>query len=121
MLNLAQKASDAVQNALLADLPDVVVATPKRADVHLQNSGLDLANLATLVIDEADLILSYEYGSDVESISRAAPNGVQTILMSATLTSDVDTLKGLFCKDPAILALDETEGDDNPITQYVVK
>lgn len=41
--------------------------------------------------------------------------------MSATLTTEVETLKGLFCRNPAILTLEETEEEGEGITQYVVK
>jgi ATP-dependent RNA helicase DDX56/DBP9 len=49
------------------------------------------------------------------------PKGVQTILMSATLTTEVDTVKGLFNLDPVLLKLDEKEDDGQGVTQYVVK
>jgi ATP-dependent RNA helicase DDX56/DBP9 len=41
--------------------------------------------------------------------------------MSATLATDVDTLKGLFCKDPATLKLEEKDEEGEGVTQYVVK
>ncbi|KAL1386000.1 P-loop containing nucleoside triphosphate hydrolase protein [Phyllosticta capitalensis] len=41
--------------------------------------------------------------------------------MSATLSSDVDDLKGLFCRDPVLLELDEEEEDTNKLKQYIVK
>ncbi len=120
-LNLAQKISDAVQRSLLADSPDIVIATPARAYANLKSSALSLENLAYLVIDEADLVLSYGYDEDLQNVAKIMPKGVQTILMSATLSSDVDTLKGLFCRDPIILELDEEEDEGDGISQYVVK
>lgn len=41
--------------------------------------------------------------------------------MSATFTADVDTLKGLFCRNPAILKLDDGQEDGEGISQYVVR
>jgi ATP-dependent RNA helicase DDX56/DBP9 len=49
------------------------------------------------------------------------PKGVQTILMSATLTSEVDTLKGLFCRDPVVLKMEESEEEGAGVSQFVVK
>ena len=121
MINLTQKVSDAVQRSLLADSPDIVAATPARASVNLNSSSLSLENLAYLVIDEADLVLSYGYDDDLRNIAKIIPKGVQTILMSATLTNEVETLKGLFCRNPAILQLEEAEKDSEGIAQYVVK
>jgi ATP-dependent RNA helicase DDX56/DBP9 len=49
------------------------------------------------------------------------PKGVQTMLMSATLTTEVDTLKGLFCRNPVVLELEEAEDEGEGVSQYVVK
>ena len=66
-------------------------------------------------------MLSYGYEDDLNGIAKIMPKGVQTILMSATLTTEVDTLKGLFCRDPAVLKLDEKEDEGEGVSQYVVK
>lgn len=120
-INLTQKVSDAVQRSLLADAPDIVVATPARAALNINTSALSLDNLTHLVIDEADLVLSYGYDEDLQNVAKTMRKGVQTILMSATLTSEVDTLKGLFCRDPTVLKLDEQNDEGEEISQYVVK
>ena len=41
--------------------------------------------------------------------------------MSATLTSEVETLKGLFCRDPVVLKLEEAEAEGEGVSQFVVK
>lgn len=120
-VNLTQQVSDAVQRALLADSPDIVIATPARASLNINTSALSLENLSHLVIDEADLVLSFGYDEDLQNVAKVIPKGVQTILMSATLTSEVDTLKGLFCRDPVILKLEEKETEGEGVSQYVVK
>ena len=120
-INLTQKVSDAVQRSLLANSPDIVIATPARASANLASSALSLDQLSHLVIDEADLVLSYGYDEDLQNVARIMPKGVQTILMSATLTTEVETLKGLFCRSPAILKLEEAENGGKGVTQYVVK
>ena len=121
VVNLTQKTPDSVQRSLLADLPDVVVSTPARASLNLSTSALSLQDLAHLVIDEADLVLSYGYEEDLQNVAKAIPCGVQTYLMSATLSTEVDTIKGLFCHDPVVLTLDETEKEDIGVSQYTVK
>ena len=120
-INLTQKTPDTVQRSLLAGLPDIVVTTPARAFLNLSTSAFSLQDLAHLVIDEADLVLSYGYEDDLQNIAKAIPSGVQTYLMSATLSTEVDTLKGLFCRDPVIFALDEAEDENTGVSQYVVK
>lgn len=120
-VNLTQKVSDAVQRAMLADFPDIVISTPARVLANVNSSALSLSNLTQLVIDEADLVLSYGYEDDMHTLSKALPRGVQTFLMSATLTAEVDTLKGLFCRSPVILKLNEKEDKGSGISQFVVR
>ncbi|KAL2256142.1 hypothetical protein VTK26DRAFT_2121 [Humicola hyalothermophila] len=123
---LTENVSDAVQRSLLlANVPDVVVATPARAWHCVGSSGaLDLARLQYLVLDEADLVLSYGYDEDMENIARALPkSGVQTVMMSATLSKELDTLQGIFrCRNPTVLDLEEEFGaEDEKLTQFYVK
>ena len=118
--NLADSSLDSVQRSLLADLPDIVLATPGRAHVHFSSGALDLSTLGYLVIDEADLVLSYGYENDLRSFSEALPERTQIFLMSATLAAEVETLKSQFCKDPLLLTIDDGE-EENPISQYIVK
>lgn len=106
---------------MLADCPDLVVSTPSRVLSNIGNSALSLDNLSHLVIDEADLVLSYGYDEDIQTLEKAIPRGVQTFLMSATLTAEVDTLKGLFCRSPVILKLDDKEEQGSEVSQFVVK
>ena len=48
------------QEAMLRDRPDVVVATPAGLVAHVRSGALDLRRtVETLVVDEADLILSF--------------------------------------------------------------
>ena len=65
--------------------------------------------------------MSYDGEEYLQQVSKAVPKGVQTILMSATLTSEVETVKGLFCRNPAVLKLDEAESEGEGVSQYVVK
>ena len=120
-VNLTHKVSETVQRSLLADLPDVVITTPARASSNIGSAALDLQNLSYLVIDEADLVLSYGYEDDLKLVSTSIPKGIQTLLMSATLTSEVGVLKGQFCKNPVILKLEEGDDDDQGAIQYVVR
>ncbi|KAI1082256.1 DEAD-domain-containing protein [Whalleya microplaca] len=118
---LSDKLPDAAQRAVLSDSPDIVVATPARAWHNIKNSALSVENLTHLVLDEADLVLSYGYDEDLQNVAASLPKGLQTTLMSATLTAEVDTLKGLFCRNPTILDLEEPEADRGGVSQYVVK
>ncbi|KAF2155768.1 putative ATP dependent RNA helicase [Myriangium duriaei CBS 260.36] len=119
--NVTRKEDEKVLRARLADAPDVVVATPGRANALVEAGVLDLEGLLGLVVDEADLVLSYGHDEDLKALANVVPRGVQTVLMSATLRAEVEELKTLFCNDPVVLELDETEKEDRNLKQYVVK
>lgn len=120
-VKLTDKVSDAVQRSLLSNSPDIVVSTPSRAWKNIASSALSLEKLTHLVLDEADLVLSYGYEEDLENVSKKLPKGVQTILMSATLTTEVNTLKGIFARNPVVLNLEEKDEEGEGVSQYVVK
>ncbi|KAJ4315515.1 ATP-dependent DNA/RNA helicase [Fusarium piperis] len=120
-VKLTDKVSNAVQRALLSNSPDIVISTPATAWHNVNSSALALDKLTHLVLDEADLVLSYGYSEDLENLSRSVPKGVQVMMMSATLTDEVDTLKGIFRRDPTLLDLKEKEAEGEGITQFVAK
>ncbi|POS84395.1 hypothetical protein EPUL_003539 [Erysiphe pulchra] len=119
-INISEKVSDAVLQSLLADCPDIVIATPSKALLALKKVWITLDRVTHLVVDEADLVLSYGYEDDLQSVAKILPKGVQTFLMSATLSSEVEILKELFCRNPTILKLDE-ENSSKSLSQFVVK
>lgn len=120
-VKLTDKLTDAVQRSLLSNNPDIVISTPSRAWTNVNSSALSLEKLSCLILDEADLMLSYGYDEDMDNLARSVPKGVQTIMMSATLSAEVDQLKGIFYRDPTLLDLEEPDADGEGITHYSVK
>ncbi|KAF5656949.1 atp-dependent rna helicase dbp9 [Fusarium heterosporum] len=120
-VKLTDKVSNAVQRALLSNSPDIVISTPSTAWQNVNSASLSIDKLTHLILDEADLVLSYGYSEDLENLSRVVPKGVQVMMMSATLTDEVDTLKGIFRRDPTLLDLKEKEAEGEGITQFVAK
>lgn len=112
-----------LQRTLLSDKPDIVIGTPSRSLTLLQSKTLCVTSLDSLVIDEADLILSYGHDEDIRQIFRGGflPQVFQSFLMSATMTEDVELLKGLVLRNPAILILEEGEDEAANLSQYAVK
>lgn len=87
VVNLAGSMAPQLQRPILAENPDIVVATPSKALAHLEAQNMVLRDsLEYLVIDEADLVLSFGYEEDVRKILTYLPKIYQTILMSATFT-----------------------------------
>ncbi|BGP09120.1 ATP-dependent DNA/RNA helicase [Rhodotorula toruloides] len=121
----AHAGGERVERMALADRPEIVVATPSRALAHLRSETLHLSHLDYLVIDEADLILSYGHSSeDIRSILSGPwglPKVYQSFLMSATLTGEVEELKGVVLRNPVVLKLEEDEDELANLSQYCVR
>ncbi|KAK1945199.1 ATP-dependent RNA helicase DBP9 [Phytophthora citrophthora] len=100
------------QQALLRDAPDVLISTPGRLVAHLGAGNLTLKDsVQTVVIDEADLVLSFGYGEDIRTIFNALPKACQTFCMSATLSPELEKLKRSVLHNPAVVKLEEGATD----------
>lgn len=96
--------------ASLLEKPDILVGTPSRVLSHVQAGHIDLSeSIKTIVIDEADLVLSFGHEDDVVKLLTLVPPIRQNLLMSATLGSEVDTLKKLVLRRPVVLKLEESD------------
>ncbi len=79
---------------------DVLVATPGRLlDLFGQNA-VKFLQVETLVLDEADRMLDMGFIADIHKILALLPKRRQTLLFSATFSSDIRTLTGGLLKDP---------------------
>lgn len=78
----------------------VVVGTPGRVIDHLQRGTLRLSNIQMVVLDEADRMLDIGFRPDIERILRRCPEDRQTLLLSATLASEIQQLADRYLVDP---------------------
>jgi ATP-dependent RNA helicase DeaD len=78
----------------------VVVGTPGRVIDHLDKGTLDLSNLTTLVLDEADEMLRMGFIDDVERILKETPKERQTALFSATMPPAISRIAKTYLRDP---------------------
>ncbi|WCJ41471.1 ATP-dependent RNA helicase DBP9 [Euphorbia peplus] len=99
----------------LAGPPDIVVSTPACVVKCLSSGILDSASindsLDMLVLDEADLLLSFGYEDDIRVLSALLSKRCQCLLMSATASADVDKLKKLILHNPCDLIEKEVTCD----------
>ncbi|GIW87209.1 MAG: DEAD-box ATP-dependent RNA helicase CshA [Isosphaeraceae bacterium] len=79
---------------------DVVVATPGRALDHIRRKTLNLADLATIVLDEADEMLDMGFAEDIDAILSETPSQRQTLLFSATLPPRIAAIARKHLRDP---------------------
>ena len=79
---------------------DVVVGTPGRLLDLLNQGALDLSHVQTVVLDEADEMLSMGFSEDLDAILAQTPTARQTVCMSATLPKGIRALAGRHMRDP---------------------
>lgn len=79
---------------------DILVATPGRLlDLHKQGF-IDLTQVDTLILDEADQMLDMGFVNDIKKIVKLVPNDRQTLLFSATMPMSIRELAEMFLKNP---------------------
>jgi superfamily II DNA/RNA helicase len=90
---------------------DVVVACPGRLEDMLEQRGLDLSDVKTVVVDEADRMADMGFLPAVRRIVAATSPDRHVMLFSATLGPDVSSLVREFTRDAAI---HDVVGDEAP-------
>jgi len=85
---------------------DVVVGTPGRLLDLIKRGDLDLSGVQTVVLDEADEMLSMGFIDDIEAILNETPSSRQTALFSATLPAPIRRLAGKYMRDPQSVTIE---------------
>lgn len=105
----------------LKQAPAILVGTPGRLLDHLKRGTIDLSNVKTIVLDEADEMLDMGFIQDIESILKYASNDHQTLLFSATMPKPIMRISEKFMKDPEVVQIKSKELTANLIDQYFVR
>jgi ATP-dependent RNA helicase DDX56/DBP9 len=105
---------------MLGEVVDMIVSTPGRIVNAVGTKPSLLNNVRHVVLDEADLLLSFGYKDEMEKIKEALPKTYQSIFTSATLNENMDEIKAMLMTGPVVsLKLKEGQlpGSDQ-LTQY---
>ena len=100
--------------------PHFIIGTPGRLKDLLERRVLQLKNMTTLVLDEADRMLDMGFLPDIKTIVGAMPEERQTLFFSATITPEIDNVVRDFLKDPVTVSVRKGETSEH-VEQSVVE
>merc|ERR1719263_1687908 len=103
--------------------PQVLIGTPGRVLGLLKDKDLKLDKLTQFVLDECDKCLEkLDMRKDIQQIFVETPKKKQTMMFSATMTSEIRALCKKFMQDPHEISVDEeSKLTLHGLLQYYVK
>lgn len=84
---------------------DVIIATPGRLISHISMGNIDLSKVSFFVLDEADRMLDMGFSEDIMKIASGLPESCQTIMFSATMPKDIESMAQKLLKNPVEIKL----------------
>ncbi|MFA0080578.1 DEAD/DEAH box helicase [Vibrio breoganii] len=88
---------------------DILVATPGRLIDLISSNAIKLDRVKTLVLDEADRMLSLGFTEELSDLLAKLPKQKQTLLFSATFPEQVQALTQELLNDPVEVQLQSDE------------
>lgn len=101
--------------------PQIIVATPGRLMDHMKRGTIDLSDIHTIVLDEADEMLDMGFIDDINTIMSATPDTRQTLLFSATMPKPIQQLAKTFLHEPQIIRMKAKEVTMDLIEQSYIE
>ncbi|MDJ0713188.1 MAG: DEAD/DEAH box helicase [Prochloraceae cyanobacterium] len=97
----------------------IVVGTPGRVIDLLERKELKLDNLSSVVLDEADEMLSMGFIDDVKKILKKTPSNRQIACFSATMPREIRDLIDQFLNSPVTVSVSQPKAAPAKIDQHV--
>jgi ATP-dependent RNA helicase RhlE len=98
---------------------DVVIATPGRLLDLMSQGCVNFQGMEHLVLDEADRMLDMGFLPSIRKVVKALPIKRQTLLFSATLSGEIETLARDFQVDPKVVEIGRRTNPAETVTQSV--
>ena len=96
---------------------DILVATPGRLLDLITSNAIKLDKVNTLVLDEADRMLSLGFTEELSQLLSLLPKQKQTLLFSATFPEQVKALTANLLNNPVVIQLQSA--DESTLVQRV--
>jgi ATP-dependent RNA helicase DeaD len=97
--------------------PQVIVGTPGRIMDHLRRKSLSLENISSIILDEADEMLSMGFLEDIQWIIEQSPETRQTVLFSATMPKAIKSVAERYLRDPEHIVIGQVTSGASLIDQ----
>ncbi len=91
------------QTAELKTGVEVVIATPGRLLDHIESKNCSLSQVEYVVLDEADRMLDIGFLPDLQRILSYLPKQRQTLLFTATFSTEIRRLAESYLHDPVLV------------------
>lgn len=101
--------------------PQIIVATPGRMLDLIEKRGLDTSNIKTLIVDEADEMLSQGFKDQMYLILQKMPEELNISLFSATIPKDMFDVSDKFMRNPLKILVKNENLTLEGIKQYFIK
>ena len=95
----------------------IVVGTPGRINDHLRRKTLNLSNLKTLILDEADIMLDMGFKEEIDEILKFTPATKEIWLFSATVKSGIDDIKRKM-QNPIVVSASTKQVGSESVKHY---
>ncbi len=114
---------------------EILIATPGRLLELISSKAVSLSAVQVLVLDEADKMLNLGFKEEMTQIFDLLPTKRQTLLFSATLSNEINTINKNLLHEPLIIKVDEeianldlieqtayriTEEKKGPLLRYII-
>jgi len=100
--------------------PEILVATPGRLEDLIQQGYIDLRDIETFILDEADRMLDMGFIPAVRRLERQMPEKRQTLLFSATMPREIENLAASLLRDPTRVEVERKEEERGNIVQRLI-
>ena len=100
----------------IKDGAQIISATPGRLLDLLRRKVIDLKKIKTVVLDEADEMLSMGFRDDLESILAATPEEKNTLLFSATMSDEIKKIANRYMNNPVEIEIGRRNSGSDDVT-----
>jgi superfamily II DNA/RNA helicase len=99
---------------------ELLIATPGRLNDLIERGAVQLTDIATMILDEADHMADMGFLPEITAILDGLPEGGQRLLFSATLDRGVDAVVERYLKDAVTHSTDDATASVTTMEHHIL-